>query len=139
MHKNNKAKSAAPARRAWEAPHSGQTQEFPYIDYQRGKPMTEDQIRAAISWVTAAGMKYIHVGLDGKGERFDFQSIKPTREKLILAELGGGSYSIRSLKDLHSRLQQEEDLKMKAQEIMHREDQEAEAIEREKRETADAD
>lgn len=99
MHKNNKAKSAAPARRAWEAPHPGQTQEFPYIDYQRGKPMTEDQIRAAVSWVTAAGMKYIHVGLDGKGDRFDFQSIKPTREKLILAEIGGGSYSIKSLRE----------------------------------------
>ena len=61
-----------------------------------------DLIRAVLSWVTAAGMEYVHIGLDGKGERFDIMSLKPTREKLIIEELGGTSASIMSLKDLET-------------------------------------
>ena len=76
-------------------------------------------------------MKNIHVGLNGKGERFDLYSTKPTREKLIEAELGGGIGAIKSLRDLENRSSKVHELKQKAREIMQAEDDEKEAIERE--------
>jgi hypothetical protein len=127
----SKNKQGKPAATQGKQPHPGQTQDFPYIDHQRGKPFDEDIKKQVISWVTANGMKYIHIGLDGKGERFDFNSTKPTREKLILAELGGGVGAIKSLRDLENRSIQIEELKAKAREIIKAEEHEKEQIQRE--------
>ena len=69
-------------KREAKASFSVQTVGFPLIDYDAAKPISKETIDGAISWAMS-NLEWVHEGMDGKSERFNFMKTKPTRQMII--------------------------------------------------------